>query len=127
MTTFYMDTSAVAKRYITEIGSAWIQAITDPVAGNQILVCDLTPIEFASILARRLREGRMTSPDIMRVEANYQFHHTHEYWVSQLSDDIMTLARQLLYRQTLRALDSIHLACALETARTTGIQPTFVS
>jgi uncharacterized protein len=81
MTTFYMDTSAIAKRYITEIGSAWIHAITDPVSGNQILVCDLTAIELASVLARRQREGRMTPPDIARVEANYQLHQTHEYWV----------------------------------------------
>lgn len=50
MSNFYVDTSAIAKRYLTEIGTTWVQALTSPVAGNLIIVCELTPIEFSSIL-----------------------------------------------------------------------------
>ncbi len=32
VSTYFIDTSALAKRYITEIGSQWIQALTEPQA-----------------------------------------------------------------------------------------------
>lgn len=127
MSVFYMDTSAIAKRYISEIGSSWIQALVDQTAGHQIVFCDLTPVEFASILARQQREKRVTLADVARLEGDYQFHHSHEYWVSHLDGTILTLARQLLLRQTLRTLDAIHLACALETAQSAQLSLTFVS
>ena len=36
MADYYADSSALVKRHIPEIGSAWFQALTDQVAGNTI-------------------------------------------------------------------------------------------
>ena len=34
MADYYADSSALVKRHIPEIGSAWFQALTDQIAGN---------------------------------------------------------------------------------------------
>jgi uncharacterized protein len=44
MRTFYLDSSALAKRYLTEIGSAWVTTLVDPARGNTIVVAEITDI-----------------------------------------------------------------------------------
>lgn len=34
MPVYYLDTSALVKRYFAEIGTGWVQSITDPATGN---------------------------------------------------------------------------------------------
>ncbi len=36
MTTYYADSSALVKRYVTEMGSAWVKTLCDPAAGHVI-------------------------------------------------------------------------------------------
>ncbi len=35
---YFLDSSALVKRYIPETGSAWIQAITDTATGNLLFI-----------------------------------------------------------------------------------------
>ena len=37
MSHFYLDASAAVKRYSLETGSAWVKALTDPLAGHTIV------------------------------------------------------------------------------------------
>lgn len=62
MTSYYVDTSALIKRYL-EVGSSWIKNMADSVSGNVIVVCDLTAVEVFSSLARRRREGTIAPAD----------------------------------------------------------------
>ena len=55
MSVFYLDTSALVKRYFPEIGSAWIQSLTDPSAGHTLVVSTLTRVETAAALAAKHR------------------------------------------------------------------------
>ena len=45
MTDYYLDASALVKRYGEEAGSAWIRDITDPLAQNTILLAEITLAE----------------------------------------------------------------------------------
>ena len=45
MSYFYLDSSALVKRYLTEIGSAWVGVLTDPAVGNSIVVAEITRVE----------------------------------------------------------------------------------
>jgi hypothetical protein len=36
MATFIFDASGIVKRYLTEIGTTWVQALTDPAAAHEI-------------------------------------------------------------------------------------------
>ncbi len=63
MSSYYLDTSALIKRYLGETGSIWIKNLVDLAAGHVIVVSDLTAVEVFSTLARRRREGTIATPD----------------------------------------------------------------
>ena len=54
-------TLTLVKRYVTETGSDWIRALTDPAARNPLVIARVTWVEVLSALARRQREGSITS------------------------------------------------------------------
>jgi uncharacterized protein len=42
---YFLDGSALAKRYVPEPGTAWVRAINAPSAGNTVLVARMMPAE----------------------------------------------------------------------------------
>jgi len=64
LTVYFADTSAVSKRYVTETGSTWVRGWIAPVAGNQIIVSELSSIEMISLFRRRQREGSISLADL---------------------------------------------------------------
>jgi hypothetical protein len=60
---YYLDTSALIKRYVAEIGSGWIRTLVDPKASNLMLTARLTVVEARSALARRKREASVSDDD----------------------------------------------------------------
>jgi hypothetical protein len=65
---FYQwDASGLIKRYVDERGSDWVQAALAPAAGNIAAIAEVTRVEVASALARRVREGfilKVEGPDL---------------------------------------------------------------
>lgn len=56
MTTYYMDSNAIVKRYVHETGTAWIQDIcANP--DNVIAMAHIGLVEIASGLASKYRQG----------------------------------------------------------------------
>jgi hypothetical protein len=55
VTHFYLDASAVVKRYLPEIGTTWIRGLTDPAAGHIIVLGDITLVEVAAAIAAKHR------------------------------------------------------------------------
>lgn len=45
MTAYFLDSSALVKRYVSETGSAWIQQIADPLTGNELLIAQITWVD----------------------------------------------------------------------------------
>ena len=41
MSNYYLDTSALVKRYIDETGSAWLRALVDPALSPMLVVSQL--------------------------------------------------------------------------------------
>lgn len=56
MSVLFLDTSALVKRYVAEVGSQTVTELVSAPSVN-ILIADITRAEFASALNRRLREG----------------------------------------------------------------------
>ncbi len=52
MSDYYLDSSALVKRYVDEPGSVWIRQLTEPLLGNTILLAE---ISLAEVAAARLR------------------------------------------------------------------------
>jgi uncharacterized protein len=50
VTIYFLDSSAIAKRYIPEIGSSWIRQITDPANQKDLFIARITWVEVENIL-----------------------------------------------------------------------------
>ena len=111
MVTYYLDTSALLKLYVTETGSRWLQKI---LASNSInLSAQIAIIEMGSAFNRRLREGTVTENDYADLTALFRNDCLHAYRFIALSNQILNIAWNLLEHHPLRSYDSVHLATAL--------------
>jgi predicted nucleic acid-binding protein len=54
VTTYYVDSSAIVKRYVTETGSSWVQDLCDPAAGHVIALAHVGLVEIAAAQAEGL-------------------------------------------------------------------------
>jgi predicted nucleic acid-binding protein len=73
----FFDSSAIAKRYADEIGSAWVISITDPAAGNITYLTRITEVEVVSAITRRAREGRISASDAATGIALFRYDFSH--------------------------------------------------
>jgi predicted nucleic acid-binding protein len=126
LSTFFVDTSALAKRYLAEIGSDWVHTWVASDAGNQILVSEITLAEMRSLLARRVREG-LPAEAAAAAKLAFARHFRREYRVIRLNRSCLQLAGELTETYLLRTLDAIHLAGALQARSSITTPITFIS
>jgi predicted nucleic acid-binding protein len=124
---FFVDTSALAKRYVIEIGSAWLKTWIEPTAKNTIYISGLALAEMTSVIMRRQREGYISEIDSLKLRNDFLIHVEKEYWVVDIDSSVLSKPRDLLINHPLRTLDAIQLASALQAVQLLDIQPTFVS
>jgi predicted nucleic acid-binding protein len=51
MPIFFLDSSAIAKRYVAETGSAWVAGVMHPSAGNHLQVARISGVEVIAAIA----------------------------------------------------------------------------
>jgi predicted nucleic acid-binding protein len=113
MTTYYVDTSALVKRYIDEVGSDWLRAELNTSPPPSLLVVHLAIVEITSALTRRMREGILTLTEYAQVQNAFRSDCLNEYQLIIAVDNIIDRANRLLESHPLRAYDAIHLAAAV--------------
>ena len=113
MSTYYLDTSALIKRYVTESGTDWVRSLTNEWAGHLLLTARVTIVEVYSALARRKREGTVPAEICDMVEQAFTEHCATEYEFVELDMRVIPLARDLLARHPLKAYDAVQLASAV--------------
>jgi uncharacterized protein len=106
----FLDTSAVVKRYVDEVGSAWIHGIT---ASEMITVSRITWVEVLSAFSRLKREGKTDPGDILTAIRIFQYDWETIYRIVEIDLNVIEKAGQLVQKHPLRAYDSIQLASAL--------------
>ncbi|MEO8606381.1 MAG: type II toxin-antitoxin system VapC family toxin [Chloroflexota bacterium] len=125
MSDYFVDTSALAKRYVVETGSGWVKSWIFPRYGNAIVLSRLATIEIIALLTRKQREVLITASEFLRIRNSISAHLRTQYSIVEFEPTVLARARRLLVRYPLRTLDSIQLASALEAARFFDL--TFVS
>jgi uncharacterized protein len=129
-TTYFFDSSALAKRYHPEEGSAKVEAIfREP--GRRIIISHLTVIEIRSMIAGKVRSGVLNPTEATSVA---------DYFKTDVAAGIMDVfaisvfdyrrAEDLIARygfgNRLRSLDAVQLGVALDL-RDQGLGKTIVA
>ncbi len=113
MTAYFLDSSALVKRYIVEIGSFWIQAVAVPDPGNQIIISRISWVEVLSAIARRQQEGSLSSTEVNEIIEAFRSDLNNQYQVIEIDRALVESAGQLVNQYSLRAFDAVQLASAL--------------
>lgn len=88
MTAYFLDSSALVKRYVPQTGSAWIRALLAPQTGNSLFVARITWVEVRSAIARREREGSLTPTDVSLIIQRFLFKMNEQYQVIELNSTL---------------------------------------
>lgn len=106
-----VDSSSFAKRYVQEIGSEELEHFLKN-ASELAFSIVLVP-EIISGLNRRLREHVLTPADY-RAAKKQLLNDVSDATLLQITPSVVSRSVKLLENNVLRAMDSLHLACALE-------------
>ena len=105
------DSSAFAKRYIEEDGSQTVDEICQQ--ADELGLSVICVPEIFSALNRHLREGILSKEEYTRIKAQIAID-VQDVTPLDLSPTVIARAIVLLETNTLRAMDSLHVACALQ-------------
>ncbi len=113
MTTYYIDSSALVKRYVNEIGSVWVQSHCEPSSGHVIALAHIGLVEIAAALAMKVRQN-VLSP-VIRDNLIRDLRHDaqNQYWLIDVDHQLIQRAIELTRQYKLRGYDATHLAAAL--------------
>jgi len=117
VSTYYLDSSALVKRYVDEVGSAWLHSLVAPDAGHLLITSRITTVEVNAALARRRREAALSLADYADSVQAFRYDTQARYNLVELDAAISDLARDLVDRHPLRAYDAVQLASAAEANR----------
>lgn len=106
-----VDSSSFAKRYIQEVGSDELDDFLQQ--ASELALCIILVPELISGLNRRLREGLLTEKDY-REAKKLLLADVRDAMVLQLTPAVIARSVKLLESNVLRAMDALHVACALE-------------
>lgn len=122
MATYYLDSSAIVKLYITEVGSEWVDAIInarghDARPSNVIAVSKIGVVEVVAAMARRERLGQLDAEKRSLLVNTFLRDCSDRIFTLAVLDDQLRLAMALAQRQPLRGYDAVHLSAALDLHR----------
>jgi uncharacterized protein len=106
----FLDTSAFAKRYVAERGSDKVMAMC--LKADSLVASVICLPELISTLSRLVREKKLTKADYQKLKGEAMADLT-DVDICQITSEVLASVVSLLESHPLRAMDAIHLACAL--------------
>jgi uncharacterized protein len=121
---YYLDSSALVKRYAAESGSAKVAALIE--GNHKIAVSWLAIPETLSAVARRAKGGSMRAEELaaIRDQLNQDI---RRFLIVEVSGAPVDGIETLIVRHALRGADSIHLSTALWLGKATKTPIIFVA
>jgi hypothetical protein len=110
---YFLDSSALVKRYVMETGTNWLRGLIDANAQNALILARITWVETLSALARKQREGRLAQEDVRQAILTFQYDLDMQYRIVEVDATLIKAAGNLVMKHPLRAYDAVQLASAL--------------
>jgi hypothetical protein len=111
---YFLDSSALVKRYAKEVGTSWVFSLVRPSAANQLYVARITAVELVSALTRRERTGRLTSSAVAKALNRFEREFANRYTTVEVTARLVGAAMKLARAHALRGYDAVQLSAAIE-------------
>ena len=117
MPVFYVDTSALVKRYRLEQGTDVIDSLfNNPLPEDRFYTSFLSVLEVTSAVHRRLGLGQLDGALAHEILARLRRDLQDYFRLWPLNNDVVAAAVSVIEQYKLRSMDAIHLATALAIA-----------
>ena len=110
MASYYLDTSALVKRYAREQGTAWIIGL---VRGHDVYTARITGPELIAALTRKVHTGGLQAADATHAARAFRGHWQRRYSIVEVTEVVTDRAMDLAAAHGLRGYDAVQLASAL--------------
>ena len=114
---YFVDSSALVKRYVQETGTPWVRGITRHSPSTIIYLAHITAVEVMCAVARRRQGKTLTPPSASSILHRFRQHLAGRYTVIEVTPALLDDAMRLGNTHALRAYDAVQLAVALEVNR----------
>ena len=116
MAAYYLDTSALVKRYAREVGSGWVVSLMAGRPRHDLYTVRLAGPEASAAFTRKVRTGEVTADDAGRARRAFRRHWQRRLLIVEVAEATAERAMDLAERHGLRGYDAVHLAAALVVA-----------
>ena len=107
----FLDSSSFAKRFVEEDGSARVEELCRNATELGLSMICLP--EIISAINRRVREGLLTRKQYLDIKKHF-LDDIRDADMAQLTEQVTGSAIKVLERNPVRAMDALHVACAIE-------------
>lgn len=114
MAAYFLDSSALVKRYAREMGTGWMLSLFRRAAGNRLYVARITGVEVAAALARKRSGSYLTAGAAARALARLRRDLGQRLRIVEITPVLLDDAMVLADRHGLRGYDAVQLAALLE-------------
>lgn len=114
MNAYFLDSSAVVKRYIAEVGSGWMQNVFASAATSPLFVARITSVEVAAAIVRRTRKGDISPAEATVAQTAFRQDLANGFNFVEVTPMLVESAMRIVERHGLRGYDAVQLAAALE-------------
>jgi uncharacterized protein len=116
---FYVDASALAKRYIPENGSSLVDSILDTAPADRIYILNIGTAEVMSILVRNRNAGIISRAEFVQAAASFTTEIVGVKDIAKVSvtSRLITASFPLIVAHSINSTDALVLKSALAIAR----------
>jgi predicted nucleic acid-binding protein len=126
MATYFTDSSAATKRYLSETGSGWVKGLFTANPSHRFFAVAVIGVEVVAAISRRARGGTISQADAAAFCTVFLADLRADFRVVPVTDALLHEAIRLAQRYSLRGYDAVQLAAANEVNRlrvTAGARP----
>jgi uncharacterized protein len=110
---YFLDSSALVKRYVREKGSLWIDRFFGRAGENRIYIASVTGVEVIAAIARRSPSFRSPS-SVEVISSEFLDDFGKMFRVLQIDEPVVFKAMELARKHRFRGYDALQLSVALE-------------
>jgi predicted nucleic acid-binding protein len=113
---YFLDSSALVKRYARETGTPWMLGLFRRTAGNVFYVARIAGVETTSALVRKRRSSHITPDAVTKALQRLRRDFGSRLYLVEITAALLHSAEMLAEKHGLRGYDAVQLAAMLDAS-----------